>query len=222
MSEENNGFTSSESLTKWVRRFLYIQIFVAIISLVSGNMEYKLLSDFEAGSYTSQAQAVADGEANDSRQRMIAIIYLVVFIISGFFILKWIYRANYNARQLAAKNMQFTSGWSIGWYFIPIFSLWKPYQAMKEIWNTSNLQNNWSNAKVSSILPWWWFFWLANNFLGQTVVRMSLRAEKIPELKSANLVYQASDVASIFLALVTMALVNGIYKAQTSYANNFR
>jgi len=219
-SEENNGFVNSEALTKWVRWFLYIQIIVAVISLISGNMEYQLLSAYGNGEYTSQEQAIADGEANDTRQRIIGVIYTAVFIISSILILKWIYRANFNARQLGAKDMMFTPGWSVGWYFIPIFTLWKPYQAMKEIWKASSNPDNWSNVTASSILPWWWFFWLANNFLGQAVIRMSLKAEEVPELKAANLVYQASDVVSIVLALVTMALVNGIYQAQIAYPNS--
>ena len=49
MSQEDKGFINSESLTKWVKRFLYIQIAVAIVSLISGNMEYQLLSAYENG-----------------------------------------------------------------------------------------------------------------------------------------------------------------------------
>ena len=43
-------------------------------------------------------------------------------------------------------------------------------------------------------------------------MRMSRTAEEISELKNLNLVYQASDVVSIGLALVTIALVNSIYQ----------
>lgn len=211
-------FKNSEKLTNWVRYFLYIQIAVALVSMASGYMEYQLLSDYQNGVYTSQEKAVADGEANDQRQGTIALLYMVVFIVSGILILKWIYRANYNARQLGAKEMQFTPGWSIGWYFVPIATLWKPYQAMKEIWKASHSPNDWSNASVSSILPWWWFFWLANNFFGQAVLRMSLKANEIDELMNVNLVNQASDIVSIPLALITLALVNNIYKAQISHA----
>ncbi len=220
MSQKDNGFINSELLTKWVKRFLYIQIAVAMASLISGSMEYQLLTAYENGVYTSQEQAVADGEANDARQGLIAMVFLAVYIVSGIIILKWIYHANYNSRHLGAKNMKFTPGWSVGWYFIPIFTLWKPYQAMKEILKASRSPDNWSEAKTSSILPWWWFFWLANNFLGQAIMRMSITAEEIPELKTVNIVHQASDVVSIVLALVTMTLVNNIYQAQIAYANS--
>lgn len=220
MHQESEGFICSKSLTKWVRWFLYIQIFVAIISLISGNMEYQLLSDYQNGVYTSQDLAVADGEANDKRQRIIAIIYFAVFIISGIIILKWIYRANYNARQLGAKDMKFTPGWSVGWYFIPVFWLWKPYQAMKEIWKASYNPIDRGNTEVSAILPWWWFFWLINNFLGQAVMRMSAGAVEISELKNINIVNQLSDVTSIILALITLKLVIDIYQNQIAQLSN--
>ena len=183
VSQNNEGFIDSEALTKWVRWFLYVQVLVAIISLISGNMEYQLLTDYENGIYASQEEAVADGEANDRRQGIIGIAYLAVFIISGIIILKWIYRANYNARKLGAQNMKFTPGWSVGWYFIPIFMLWKPYQAMKEIWKASINPDDWGNVNVSSILSWWWVFWLVNGFLGQTVMRMNHR---LPSLNMRN------------------------------------
>ena len=138
MSEEVLEFKNSEKLTKWVKYFLYIQVVIALISIASGCMEYDLLSDYKNDVYTSQELAVADGEASDKRQQIVGIIYLINLIISGFLILKWIHRANYNSHRLGAENMEFTSGWSIGYYFIPILALFKPYQAMKEIWQTSH------------------------------------------------------------------------------------
>lgn len=216
-SQQTEGFKNSQGLTTWVRYFLYMQIVIAVVSLVSGHMEYQLLTDYQSGVYTSQEQAVADGEASDLRQRIIAILYTLVFILSGFLILKWIYRANYNARQLGAEGMTFTPGWSVGWYFIPIAALWKPYQAMKEIWRASHFPGNWNNANASSLLPWWWFFWLVYNFLANVAFRMSLRAKEIDELMNVNLVDQASNIASIPLSIVTLALVTNIYKAQVSH-----
>ena len=164
--------------------------------------------------------AVADAEANDKRQQIIAFSYLAVFIISGILILKWIYQSNQNARYLGAKDMAFTPAWSIGFYFIPIVSLWKPYQAMKEIWQASQNPNNWQLEKVSSILGVWWFFWIANSMVGQAVFRVSRRAQEISEIMNVNLISQVSEILSIPLAVVTWLLINKIsntQKAQRDY-----
>ncbi len=209
-----NGFIHPTTLTQWVKRLIYVQMLVAVVSIVSGNMEYQLLQDYENGVYSSQEQAVADGEANDRRQQVIAVLYMIVFVISGVLILKWIHRANYNARQLGATAMKFTPGWSVGWFFVPIFSLWKPYQAMAEIWRASDSPDDPSQAGQNSILAWWWGAWLANGFISQAAMRLTLSAEEIPALKNANLVYQASDVAYLALAVVTLMLVDSIDQAQ--------
>lgn len=214
MSVFEEGFKDSSNLTNWVRYLLYAQVLVAVVSILSGFIEYQLLSDYQEGVYTSEEQAVADGEASDQRQQIVGILYLAVFIISGILILKWIYRANYNARQLGAKNMDFTPGWSIGYYFIPILTLWKPYLAMREIWQASQEPSDWGFANVSPILPFWWALWILSGMLGQVILRFSLKAEELDELINLNLITQFSNTLDIPLALVTLAIINGIYKMQ--------
>jgi len=220
MSQDQQGFKNPQKLTSWVKYFLYIQIIISVIALGSGYMEYQLLSDYSNGVYTSQEQAVADGEANDARQGIVGITQMIIFIISGILILKWIHRANYNARQLGAEDMQFTPGWSVGWYFVPIAMLWKPYQAMKEIWKASHAPDNWKESNVPALLPWWWFFWIISSLLGNASFRITLRAEELNELLNANMIMQISDISSIPLALVTMALIMNIHKVQMSKDTN--
>ncbi|MCZ8158416.1 MAG: DUF4328 domain-containing protein [Rhizobiaceae bacterium] len=216
MSKE--GFINSDALTKWVVWFLYVQMLVAVISLVSGNMEYQLLTAFQDGAYTSQDLAIAHADASDKRQQLVAYLYLAVFFISGVLILKWIHRANFNARQLGAAGMEFTPGWSIGWYFIPIFTLWKPYQAMKEIWKASHNPGDWKNVDASASLSLWWFLWIGNSLLGQAVFRMSMRAEELPQLISVNIVNQISDVTGVLLSVATLWVINQIHGAQTRHS----
>ena len=214
MSDKKEEFKDPTNLMAWIKYFLCFQVVLSFVAIGSNLMEYQLLTDFQNGVYFSQEMAVADAEANDMRQAVIAFSYLGVFIVSGILILKWIYQANQNARQLGAKDMAFSPGWSIGFYFIPIVSLWKPYQAMKEIWQASQNPSNWSEEKVSSILGIWWFFWIANSIAGQAAFRLSKRAEEISEIMNVNLVSQASEVISIPLALVTWLLIKNVSHVQ--------
>jgi len=199
---------------------LYAQIIVAVVAIGVDYFEYELLSDYQNGAYTSQEKAMADGEASDQRQGIVGIAYLIVFVVSGFFILRWIHRANYNARQLGAENMKFTPGWSVGYYFIPILMLWKPYQAMKEIWKASKNPSNWESQETSGILPIWWTLWLISNFLGQAIFRFSMHAEELQELINLNIITQISNTIDIPLALVLLTIVNRIHNMQTSHLAN--
>ena len=214
MNDLTTGYRNSDGLTEWVKRMLYLQILVASISIISNVMEYSLLSDFASGAYISEEQAVIDAEANDQRQAFLGFLYLGVFFVSGFLILRWIHRANFNARQLGALDMEFTPGWSIGYYFIPILTLWKPYQAMKEIWKASHHPKHWKNENVPSLLGWWWFLWIATNLIGQAIFRLSMRAEEISELQLVNALTIASNAIDIPLAIVLLKIVSVIYDAQ--------
>ena len=220
MSEKQVEFKDPSRLMVWIKYLLVLQVVLAFVAIGSNLMEYQLLTDFQNGVYFSQEMAVADAEANDKRQQAIAFLYLGVFIVSGVLILKWIYQSNQNARHFGAKDMSFSPGWSIGFYFIPIVSLWKPYQAMKEIWQASQNPADWSVVKVSSILGIWWFFWIANSMVGQAVFRMSRRAEEIPEIMNVNLVSQASEIISIPLALITWLLIKNVSRAQLALHRN--
>lgn len=217
MMSEDTGFRDSSKLTLWVRYLLYAQVVVAAVSIVSNEMEHRLLTDFQIGRYATEAAAIAAGEASDSRQTLVAMLYMLVFLVSAVLILMWIYRANYNARQLGANEMTFTPGWSVGWYFVPIAALWKPYQAMKEIWRASHRPDDWQDAPASALLPIWWCFYLISSFVGQALFRWSLHAEEIDELMALNRAYVASDALDIVSALVMLALVNRIYAAQMAH-----
>ena len=110
---------------------------ISIISIITDALEYQFLNNLRTGAYEDLALAFAAAESNDIRKGAVSLIQTIAFLITGVLYLRWIYRANSNARQLGATGMRFTSGWSIGFCFIPIMNLWKPYQTMKEIWKAS-------------------------------------------------------------------------------------
>lgn len=213
MIKQNSTFIDSTELTRWVKWFLYLQIGVAVIALISGGLEYQLLNDLKNGVYKSQAEAAA----NDMRQEIIGVAQVVVFVLSGILTLRWIYRTNFNVRQLGASDMQFTPAWSVGWYFIPAFHLWKPYQAMKELWGASKNPHDWKNQPVPSLLDWWWLFWIASNLLAQASFRMVLNSDQIDELIAVNIVTLLSDATWILASLTLLPIVSKIYEMQSSH-----
>jgi hypothetical protein len=108
--------TDSSTLTIWLKIFLWASILLDIISIFSGILQIQLLSDFEKGVYSSIPLATAAANANDTRQQIIGVFQIILIIVTAILFLRWIHRANYNARQLGAKDMKFTPGWAIGWY----------------------------------------------------------------------------------------------------------
>lgn len=207
-------FKNSDALTRLVRILLYIQIAVAMASIVSGLMERQLLLDINAGLYTNDWELRTIAETNDFRQLIAATVEFAVLIVSGIFILKWIYRANSNASALGAKNMQYSPWGSIIWYFVPIAALWMPYQAMKEIWKTSISPADWENVKPPALIDIWWAIWIAIGASSTVINVLSKRADTIDHLSQINLFNQVVSAGSIALAAVTLLMVDEIHKAQ--------
>lgn len=214
MANSDKGLFNLDGLTKLIRYVLYAQIVVAVLAIIFGFIEYQLLSAYVDGSYASLQDAFAAGEVAIIILQGIGIASFIVFVITAVLILTWIYRANHNAHQFGIQFMVYTPAWSIAYYFIPIFNLWKPYFAMKEVWMISKRYRDLNMTKLDFTLPIWWVLWLSSNMLGQSIFRLSASAEKLPELINLNLMSQVSNVIDIPLAIVTLVIVNGMSKMQ--------
>jgi hypothetical protein len=176
-------------------------------------MELKLLSDIRDG----QTLPPGAADSNDLRQRIIGGIRFVQIVAGIVVFAMWIYRANYNARQLGAAGMEFTPGWSVGWYFIPIANLWKPYQAMKEIWKASAAPGHWQDHPHGEILQWWWGLFLLSNFLNQAALRLAMRADTISEIVFASTTSVVADAVDVVSSLTAIVLVGQIYRMQMAH-----
>jgi hypothetical protein len=217
MSEQAHSFKDPTTLTTWVTRFIYLDLALAVAGIASGVLEYQLLERLGAGLFATEGLAKAAAQSSDQRQAAIGMTQVAVGLITAILVMMWIYRANHNARQLGAADMKFTPGWAVGWYFVPVLALWKPYQAMKEIWQASADPDSWTTRPASPLLPWWWFLWLLSNGLGQAAFRLAQRADDIDGFKTANILMLMSDSSTIPLDLVFVAIIKAIYDHQMNH-----
>jgi len=212
-------FKPSVKLTRWVKYFLYAQIVIGVISIISGYFEYKLLNQLHLGLFATSQHAVSAATENDNRQLIIGGIGALIHLVSGILILRWIYQANINSAALGAKNMKFTPGWAIGWFFVPIAAMWKPYQAMSEIWRSSCSPEKWESLKVSNIVNWWWFTWITVGIISQVSSLIKFDSQNFDELINASLLRNSTTVYLIPLAIITFLLISRIHKFQNEKAN---
>ena len=208
------GYIRSEKLVQWVMIFIYLQAVLAVAGFVSGYMEYSLLKDYESAVFLTEEQAKAAGTINDLRQAIVGWAQVVVTLIAAVLILKWIYRANYNARKLGANNMTFSPIMSVAWYFVPIMVLWKPYQAMVQIWKASHEPVNWRSAKSHPILGVWWALFLTTNIIGNASYTLGQKAHDISSSLDASIVAMVSDFSTLPLTMVVLILIKRINQAQ--------
>ncbi len=212
------NFKDPTVLTKTVLGLLITGIVLSFISWGFDLMELRLLKMVQDGeSITESFQTQL--ENSDTRQSMLGIFTILLFIAQAISILMWIYRANDNIRQLGAQNMQFTPGWSIGYYFIPIVNLWKPYYAMKEIYLCSQSVSKNPEKTGEGILSLWWFLWILSGIMGRIIWKMTLSIQEpsVEQLINTNILYQVTAFIDIFLSLALFLIVIKIYRMQMAH-----
>ena len=211
------GFRDATTLTRCLKALLWLKIAVDLVAILSTFLQIGVLLSLQQHLYASASAAQADAHASDVERRAIGLVQIAVLVITGLVFLRWIFRANANARQLGAADMRFTPGWSIGWYFVPFANLWKPYQAMKEIWLASAAPADWQNHPRGAILPWWWFCFLLSGITGNILFRLARAATDVSTLMSADVMIIIADTASILLSWLALVLVGQIYRMQVSH-----
>ena len=151
-----------------------------------------------------------DVESSDARQKTIGLFQFVVFVVTGIACLRWIHRASSNAHVLAGRALQFTPGWAVGWYFIPVLCLWKPFQAMSEI---AQVSASAARRPLPDLGPWW-TFWLIGNLSGSLAFNLQREAQEISTLMWGSAAWIASDLASLVADLCLIGIVKAISSMQ--------
>jgi uncharacterized protein DUF4328 len=204
--------------TRSTKGMLLIYGAVAVLSVVLEVFSYVYLGQLASG----VRLAGISPELFDRATRILAFSQLAVFLVTGVLILRWIYRARKCVDGLSAVGLRFSPGWSIGWYFIPFANLWKPFQAMNEIWKASCAPQAWSQQPTPGLLRWWWTLWLLASFLGQAVSRLSPHARTLEHLQGLSLLSMATSATHIALAATLTAIVARIDSMQRAHFAELR
>jgi len=196
----------NEERAKNAVTLIYIVLALEIMALISGFFSYNLLQTAANGGEVSSLWT----SFNDITEQTIAIVYLIAYVISGVTFIQWFRRAYYNLH-LQVKYLSHDEGWASGSWFVPIISLYRPYQIMKEMYQETKylLTNNGLIFKYPQdyALGLWWTLWLINSFVGQFVFRLTLKAETIDELTTSTIAGMIGNLIGIPLALITVKVI---------------
>jgi len=107
---------------------IWAVMFVDIISIYSSFLQYKLLQQLQ----NNENVPFEILNSNDTREQIVGIVYLAVYITSAVVFIMWFRRAYFNLN--ARKKCEHTEGWAAGSWFVPVISLFRPFQIMKEMW----------------------------------------------------------------------------------------
>lgn len=135
---------------------LAAQIALIAAEIVARYVQADILRDLQAnGAVTQHTLDRADGwvSGTGAVDGLVFVAAVVVWCI-------WQHHAQQNAIVLSGGGLRFTPGWAVGWWFIPIANLWKPFQTVRELWKASH-GGGWQTVATWSLLGWWWATWIA-------------------------------------------------------------
>lgn len=208
-------FRSLRTRANWTVALLIATCVAAGFSILAALNLLDMVRQVEAGLYVSdidmdEAAFTLDG---------LAILLFAMQFPTAIAFLMWVYRTSKNLEPLGAHGQRFSPAWAVGWWFVPIMLLFRPYQVMAEIWRGSGGEalllsgDNWQDRSVSPMLAWWWWIWIVARIT-------SLVLSRVPDTLTTDgvsaflLFWVVSDVLWIAAGILAIIIVRRITRRQ--------
>lgn len=110
---------------------------------------------------------------------ILSLLQVPVYVAGVVAFLMWLYRCYVNLPSLMSDSNEFTPGWAVGWWFIPLANLIKPFQAVRNLWSESDPDIDLTTpgflssvqAGAPGFMAFWWGAWLLSNFVSNALGR---------------------------------------------------
>lgn len=138
-------------------------------------------------------------DAYDLISRVVAIVWTLVFIAAGVLWVIWQYRV---AKQVVG-HVRRSPGWHAGSWFIPVVSLWFPYQNISDLWRAIG------RTRPSWLIVWW-VLWIANSAVSQISARTFFGAVDLEQYRTAMYLSVVGELLSVAAVPLAWLVVRGI------------
>lgn len=140
-------------------------------------------------------------------------LFMLMFLLSGVAVLRWIFLVNRNAHQWS-ETMTISPGWNVGWFFVPIATLWKPFVGVRESWAATVSPDDPQAVTTPYWMRVWWGLWLATNVFGQVTFRATMAAKDVATAIEANWLYVLGLAIDVPLAILLVKLMTELSSLQ--------
>ena len=118
-------------------------------------------------------------------------------------------------REAGVDGLEFTPGWAVGWFFVPIANLFKPFQAMRELWTASHGEADRFGGEAPTEVKLWWGAWLVGNIASTVGTRIILMGEgEASSLVVGTALGGIGTVVIVLAAILLAKVIAGVTAAQ--------
>lgn len=135
----------------------------------------------------------------------------IATLITAIVLMIWVYRAMTTARVLM-PTLTITPGWAVGWFFVPIASLWKPHVVMTEIMEGSGDKAVAYDQSGRRLVDLWWAAWIGR-MICNVVLTYVGRGETGLQVSQVWCVIVGA-VAGVVAALLLEAIIRRVTRLQ--------
>lgn len=180
-------------------RTMVLAIMVALDALATPVILLSALAAPEA--YVANVVPIAD--AVDGAALLFKLVTMIVFAW-------WIHTAGRNLLAAGYEDLEFSPASRIWWFAVPFANFVKPFQGMRELWNASHGNSDYTQG--SGLVATWWALWLGSRLA--RLVANGLAGES----DSGTGPFWVEAAFDVPLAIVAILLIRGIARAQKQLA----
>lgn len=137
---------------------------LSLASLLHNATGFGLVADARAGTLTD-----ADATAFDTTTAALGGVYGVLVLAAAIAFLAWLSRSVDNVEVLGGGTPMATPRWSIGWWFVPIANLFKPFQVVEDL--NQRMATRLRSGGDRLVLAWW-LLWIGGGIISAIVSRL--------------------------------------------------
>jgi hypothetical protein len=159
-----------------------------------------------------RADTVSDGEvtASDTFVQLTAVLEIAVMIACAALFLSWLHRVVANGPALGGRELRYTPGWAVGWWFVPVLNLVRPFQVVAEAWVVSARD---PSAGLGLLLPAWWGLFILGNVVSRFLV-VRTGGDDVTALRNAAIIDIVASVVLVVAALLCVVMVRRLTERQ--------
>lgn len=147
----------------------------------------------------------------------VSLAFTVLFIVSVVLVSMWIYRAHANLFAAGYQDLEFSPSWSVGWFFVPIANLFKPFQAMKELWNVSHgVSNQFGEVSAGSVTTWWGCY-IVGNIISMVAFRIETNATSMEAVQTASGIGAIGSLLTVGAGWFLLKVMGEVLEAQRNH-----